>query len=233
MGPMGVALKLGTGDARGAEERGVSGKGKNDMADNLVTTPWRTGYDALEAALAKAGNVEVEELATEATLARCTLLLSQGLYEALPAGAPRFPELPAMIARLLFVFVMDEANRLNSKAANAVWGPMVCEAAIGGRGRLPKRLLPGLHLLIAIFNPIGPLSDVVHAAGESLLTPRPVTVDAAGVRIRPPIELIVQDDGTNVWDARAVLPAMTTVSGPALQRRTDVVAALRKLDGAG
>ena len=204
LGAAGCELKFGVADARVAAASGGAGKAKKDRVENILTAGLRSTYGEMKAALAQAGGVQEAELyANEATLARSVTALCTRLYEALPTDAPTFPEHPAMLCRLLFAVLLDEANLLKQGAAEAFWVPAVCEGALGSRGSAPVRFLPGVHLVIAPFNPKQPFAEAVRQAGESLLTPRPSQLDAAtGTRIRPPIELITEDDGTVVWDAR-------------------------------
>jgi hypothetical protein len=225
LGPAGFALKVKVVDARLAAASGGGGKGKNSREDFIVMDGVKIHYGDSKAALAEAGGVEEAELFEEAKLARSSLLLSQRLYEELPADQPRFPEQAAMISRLLFTIVLDEANRLNNAASSAFWVPLVCTGALGPRGSVPVPLLPGVNLVIAPFNPTQPHAEDARVSGESLLCPRPAEVDrVTGARIQPPIELVVEADGTVVWDARAVTPALTSVTESAMLRRTNTIA---------
>ena len=78
------------------------------------------------------------------------MVLSQRIYQDLPQ--PRFKEQPFFITRLLMGLMIDVAHVIASKrdgAADAVWTPLLCGGALGGRGVEPLKLLPGLHLVIA------------------------------------------------------------------------------------
>ena len=217
---MGCKLKFCETDAREADAAcNQGGKAKADKLENKMLASVRAIYGTLLAELAAAGGVEEDELYTDqAKLAHCILALSQRVYEALPANAPRFAEQAAMIARLLFILLADELHNLKpagSKpdAAVAFWVPFLCHGVLGGRGMKPIPLLPAVHLTFAPCNPNnGPLADAVQEAGQSLLTPRRATVDANGTTIRPPLELS-DDDGIEVWDTAALMATLTSISG--------------------
>ncbi len=184
----------------------------------------------LEAAKKAGHEVSEEELYTsQETLARCTVLLANSLYAELPAGAPRFKDLPLMMARLMLCFMLDEAHTLITRrgAAEAVWVPLVCGSEIGGRGDAPLQLLPGFHVMFSLSNtdPDSALDAAVREAGEWLLTPRPATTLPDGTRAQPPLELQVGDDGVHVWDASMLRTAVSCVAHDARQLHTEALKA--------
>lgn len=221
--------KLIEADGRLADSQAAPGSSsKRDKAENLMMKGPREKYDAMVEELAAAGNVDRDVLFTDETkLAQCVLEVCKGYYEALPADEPRFEGQAEMMARVLLMLLFDEAHKIKGPAATSVWVPLICEGKLGGRGfREAAPMLPGLHLVFAASNPGEPFASAVHEAGLSLLTPRPVTEDANGTRIVPPLEAKVDADGTVVWDTRMLLQTLTNTSTSARARRVAAVQAL-------
>ena len=172
MGKAGFGQKVHVVNAKMAASKAAEGsKSKKDKLENIVLSGWHASYDDLLAALAQAGGLQDAAVlyTDEKVLARCVVALSKLIYAALPADEPRFPEQAHMITRLLFTLVLDEAHELlkHRGAAEAVWAPLLNDGAIGIRGAAPKKLLPGVQLVVALCNPRDDLAADVRAAGQS------------------------------------------------------------------
>ena len=216
-------------DARVAAAGGGGGKSKKDKVENIMLEKMRGAYLALSTELARAGGVDdVQTLykkENEQALAFCQVKVAEGMFEALPAGEPRFDEQPTMMARLLLILVPDESHMLSAKSADALWVPLVCDGALGGRGVPRLQLLPALHVVMAPVNPSGPFAITVRDAGRTLLTPRPASV-VAGTEQRPALEVTEGDDGAPAWNTDAFLPSLTSLSAGAMQRHNNAVSLL-------
>lgn len=224
-----MLLKFGLADARDATSVGGAGKGKGDKTENIFMKVLRTHYAGLLAALADAGKVTEEELYTdEPALARAQLLLSKRLYDALPAGTPRFAEQALMMSQVLTFIVVDEAHKLRDMpgASEALWAPLV-GGHLGGRGYAPMRMLPSFHVVLALFNPSEPFASDVRTAAKVVLTP---AVASAGAVSKPALELKEDDDGNLELHTGALLQALSSVNQQAISRHTMAVNAIIRND---